>query len=237
MAQQPSDYQHPEMLVEPSWLAAQLGSEDLVIIDCDAAEVSSVRPHIPGAVQMPIHPYLRDVQTNVGVLPADQAMAILGGLGVGDGRRVICYDSQGGVLAARCWWVLWYYGYENVALLNGGWIAWQAEGLPTERDWHVPVPGRFVAQPIADRIASCDTMLPRLDDDDFVPLDVRSDLEWHGTPESPRDQREGYIPGAVHIEWKHFIDWDHAARFRPAAELAALLEANGVTRGKAVVPY
>ena len=49
--------------------------------------------------------------------------------------------------------------------------------------------------------------------------------------------REGYIPGAVHIEWKHFMDWQDSARFKPAGEIAALLEAHGITRGKAVVPY
>lgn len=237
MSELPRHYSRPDLLVEPSWLAERLGADDILVIDCDAPEVSAARPHIPGAVQLPIHPYLRDIRTNVGVMPPDQASDILGGLGVGDGRRVICYDSQGGVLAARMWWVLWYYGYENAALLNGGWIAWAAERLPVEREWRTPVRGDFVARPNPDRIASCDVILPRLDDDDFVALDVRSDLEWAGTPETRNNQREGYIPGAVHIEWKHFVDWQDAARLKPADQLTALLEARGITRGKTVVPY
>lgn len=237
MADLSRQYARPELLVEPAWLADRLGDSDILVIDCDDAETLAARPHIPGAVQLPIHPYLRDVQTNVGVVPPDQATAILGGLGVGSGRRVICYDSQGGVLAARCWWVLWYYGFEDVALLNGGWIAWAAEGRPVERDWRSPTPGDFVARAVPERIADCGVILPRLGDDDFVTLDVRSDLEWAGTPPSQRNQREGYIPGAVHIEWKHFMDWQDSARFKPAGEIAALLEAHGITRGKAVVPY
>lgn len=237
MADLPRQYPRPDLLVEPAWLDDHLGDDDLLIIDCDDVEVSAGRPHIPGAVRLPIHPYLRDIDTNVGVLPPEQATALFAGLGVGNGRRVICYDSQGGVLAARCWWVLWYYGYENVAVLDGGWIAWAAEGRPAERDWREPAPGDFVAAPVAERIASCDVILPRLEEDDFVALDVRSDLEWAGTPLSPRNQREGYIPGAVHIEWKHFVDWPNAARLRPADQIATLLETNGITRGKAVVPY
>jgi len=237
VAQTPPEYPRGDLLVEPAWLAAHLASDSILIIDCDAAEVSAARPHIPGAVALPIHPYLRDVETNVGVLPPHQATEILGGLGVGDGRRVICYDSQGGVLAARCWWVLWYYGYEDVALLNGGWIAWAAEGHPVERVWREPAPGDFEARPDPTRIASCDIILPRLEDDDFVALDVRSDLEWAGTPLNRNNQREGYIPGAVHIEWKHFMDWEDAARFKPAAQIATLLHAHGIQRGKAVVPY
>ncbi|HQZ89516.1 MAG TPA: rhodanese-like domain-containing protein [Thermomicrobiales bacterium] len=237
MSHPPRQYPCPDLIVEPAWLAAHLGDTDLLIIDCDDADVRAVRPHIPGAVPLPIHPYLRDIHTNVGVLPPDQATMILGGLGVGDGRRVVCYDSQGGVLAARCWWVLWYYGFENAALLNGGWISWAAEGNPVEHAWGEPVAGDFVAQPVGDRIADCDVILPRLGNDDFATLDMRTDLEWAGTPETVRNQREGYIPGAVHLEWKHFVDWEASARFKPALEIATLLESNGITRGKAVVPY
>lgn len=231
------EYPRQDLIVETSWLAARLEDDDILIIDCDAPEVAAARPHIPGAVGLPIHPYLRDVRTNVGVMPPEQATEILGGLGAGDGRRVICYDSQGGVLAARCWWVLWYYGYEDVALLNGGFIAWAAEGLLVEREWRGPSPGNFVARPHPDRIANCDVILPRLGDDDFVALDVRSDLEWAGTPASRNNEREGFIPGAVHIEWKHFVNWEDAARLKPADQLTEMLEADGITKGKAVVPY
>ncbi len=237
MADLPRQYPRPDLLVEPSWLADRIGDDDILIIDCDDADARAVRPHIPGAVGLPIHPYLRDIRTNVGVLPPEQATEILGNLGVGDGRRVICYDSQGGVLAARCWWVLRYYGYENAAVLNGGWIAWAAEGHASEHEWREPAPGDFVARAVPERIANCDVILPRLGDDDFVTLDTRSDLEWAGIPVNPRNQREGYIPGAVHIEWKHFVDWQDSARLKPAGQIAALLEANGITRGKAVVPY
>lgn len=230
-------YPRDDLLIEPVDLAAQLGSDDILIIDCDAAEVSIGRPHIPGAVQMQIHPYLRDVETNKGVLPPEQATEILSGMGVGNGRRVVCYDSQGGVLAARTWWVLWYYGYENTAVLNGGLIAWVAEGYPLEKEWQPLRPGDFVAAPIPERITNCDLILPQLGSSDFVTLDVRSDLEWSGKPLAQNNQREGHIPGTVHIEWKHFMDWDDNARFKPASEIAAMLESNGVTRGKAVAPY
>lgn len=237
MTESSRTYPRGELLIDPTELAAQLGSDDIVIIDCDAAEVSMGRPHIPGAVQMSIHPYLRDMTTNVGVLPSDQATEIFSSMGVGNGRRVICYDSQGGVLAARCWWVLWYYGHENTAVLDGGLIAWVAEGYPVEQEWQPRRAGDFVASAHPERITSCDLILPQLGSSDFVTLDVRSDLEWSGTPLARNNAREGYIPGAAHIEWKQFMDWDHNARFRPADEIAALLESNGVTRGKAVAPY
>ena len=47
----------------------------------------------------------------------------------------------------------------------------------------------------------------------------------------------GHIPGAVHIEWREFVDWENGSRFKPAAEIRAMLEGKGVTRDKRVVPY
>jgi thiosulfate/3-mercaptopyruvate sulfurtransferase len=230
-------YPRADLLVEPEWLAQHLDDPDIRISDCDPQEVATARAHIPGTTTLPIHPYLRDINTNVGVLPPEQAQQIFRELGISNASRVICYDSQGGVLAARAWWVLWYYGHEHAAVLNGGWNAWTDAGLPVTTAWTSPDAGDFTPRVHEDRITSCDLMLPHLGKDDFVPLDVRSDLEWQGTPLTQNNQNEGYIPGAVHIEWREFVDWDNAARLKPATEIAQLLESHGVTRDKRVAPY
>ena len=54
---------------------------------------------------------------------------------------------------------------------------------------------------------------------------------------NPANQREGHIPGAVHIEWREFVDWDNNAKLKPAAVIREMLEGAGVTRDKRVVPY
>ncbi len=230
-------YPRQELLVEPHWLAEHLHDPSIRIIDCDPAEVSSARPHIPGAVRLPIHPYFRNTETGVGVATAEQTEQILRALGVSDDTRVICYDSQGGLLGTRIWWVLWYYGHEKAAVLNGGWNAWLAEDLPSETTWVSPEPGNWTARVHEDRIASCDVILPWVNQEDFVPLDVRAYTEWAGTQPNPANQREGHIPGAIHLEWRDFVDWDNGARFKPAGEIRQMLESRGVTRGKRVVPY
>jgi thiosulfate/3-mercaptopyruvate sulfurtransferase len=230
-------YPRPELIVEPDWLVARLDDPELRVIDCDPAEVSASRAHVPGAVRLPIHPYFRNTATGVGVATAAQAEEIFRDLGVSPGTRVICYDSQGGTLAARVWWVLWHYGHEHVAVLNGGWTAWQAEGRPTEDVWRTPATGNWSAEAHDDRIAGCDVMLPWVGQHDFVPLDVRAVSEWAGTQPNPANQREGHIPGAVHIEWREFVDWENNAKLKPAAAIAARLESAGVTRDKRVVPY
>lgn len=234
---QSGTYPRQELIVEPVWLAAHLDDPGIVIIDCDPTEVSMGRAHIPGAVTLPIHPYFRNTETAVGVATAEQAQGILRDLGVNNSSRVICYDGQGGLLATRVWWVLWYHGFENAAVLNGGWVAWAAEGLPAETEWSQPEPGDFSAATVEDRIASCDTMLPLLNTSNFIPLDVRAIDEWAGQRLNPANQQEGHVPGAVHIEWRDFVDWENAARFKPTTELEALLEGRGVARDKRIVPY
>jgi thiosulfate/3-mercaptopyruvate sulfurtransferase len=230
-------YPRQDLLVEPEWLAARLDDPGVRTIDCDPTEVSFTRDHIPGAVELGIHPYFRNLDTGVGVATAAQTEQIMRQLGVSNDTRVVCYDSQGGLLAARVWWVLWYHGHTNVAVLNGGWPAWLAQGLPVTRTWALPEPGNFSATTHEDRIAGCDSMLPWVNSADFVPLDVRARAEWAGTQPNPANRREGHIPGAVHIEWRDFVDWGNTARFKPPSELLALLEGRGVTRDKRVVPY
>jgi thiosulfate/3-mercaptopyruvate sulfurtransferase len=230
-------YPRPELIVEPAWLAEHLNDSDLRIIDCDLPEAAMMREHIPNAVMLPIHPYFRNTETGVGVATAEQTEAMMRDLGVSSDTRVVCYDSTGGTLAARIWWVLWYYGHEQVAFLNGGWTAWEAEGHPTETEWQRPQPGDWSAVQHDDRIAACDVMLPWVGQADFVPLDVRAYSEWSGTQPNVANQREGHIPGAVHIEWREFVDWDNNTKLKPAAEIREMLEGAGVTRDKRVVPY
>lgn len=232
-------YARPELLVEPAWVLEHKDDPSVVIIDCDGLQAFQSRGHVPGAVALPVHPYFRNVETGEGVATPEQAETILRSLGVNQDSRVILYDSDGGRLAARTWWVLWYYGHENTALINGGWPAWIASRMPTTHEHPEVSPGDWTATVNEDRIASCDLMLPGIQRGDTVALDVRATEEWSGEKHAPNatNQQEGHIPGAVHIEWREFVDWDNATRFKPASAILGRLEAAGITFDKRVVPY
>jgi thiosulfate/3-mercaptopyruvate sulfurtransferase len=233
-------YARLELLVEPDWLDQHLDDPSVVIIDCDRPEIRGDRAHIPNARILPIHPYFRNTETGVGVATAGQTQAILRGLGVNDDTKVILYDSEGGLLATRVWWALWYHGFETTAVLNGGWPAWIASRRPTTRQHPQVTPGNVtISNTDEERLANCDVILPGLSSGDILPLDVRARDEWTGERPAPNasNQREGHIPGAIHIEWRDFVDWDNATRFKPAAEIDNILESHGVSRDKKVVPY
>ena len=225
------------LLVDAEWLTEHLDDPSVRLIDCDQQELSFNREHIPGAVAFPIHPYFRNTDTGVGVATAEQAEGILRGLGVSADTKVVCYDSQGGLMAARVWWVLWYYGHDNAAVLDGGWNAWTEAGLPTTREWAEPAAGDWSATVHPDRIESCDTIIAKLGDPGFQTLDVRSLGEWDGTRPSPTQRHLGHIPGTIHIEWVEFVDWDNGARFKPVATMRGMLDGLGINPDTRIVPY
>jgi thiosulfate/3-mercaptopyruvate sulfurtransferase len=233
-------YARPELLVEPDWLAQRLDDPNVIVIDCDRPEVRGGRAIIPNARILPIHPYFRNTDTGVGVATAGQTQEILRGLGVNDDSRVVLYDAEGGLLATRVWWALWYHGFENAAVLNGGWPAWIASRQPGVKEHPEVTPGNVtLSNTDEERLANCDVILPGIQTEDIVPLDVRAIEEWTGEKPAPNDsnQREGRIPGAIHVEWREFVDWENATRFKPAAEIERILEAAGVPRDKKIVPY
>jgi thiosulfate/3-mercaptopyruvate sulfurtransferase len=235
-------YARPELLVEPDWLDQHLNDPNVVIIDCDRPEMRLGRAILPNARILPIHPYFRNTKTGVGVATAEQTQKILRALGVNDDSKVVVYDSEGGLLATRVWWALWYHGFENVAVLNGGYPGWVASRRPTVKEHPEVTPGSVTidgSRTDPERLANCDVILPGIQKDEIVPLDVRAIEEWTGEKPAPNEsnQREGRIPGAIYVEWRDFVDWDNATRFKPAAEIKRMLEDLGVPRDKKIVPY
>ena len=234
-------YAHPELLTETDWLEEHLDDPDIRIVDCDPFDVYR-RAHIKGAVGIRVHHYIKQPGYDKEprkfplVAPPDTAKEVMESLGIGDGTRVVAYDSNGSLWAARLWWVLNYYGHTEVTVLNGGWQKWFGEGRPVTLD--VPKPEGAVFNPKAnpDLVCTLDYGTANVDNPDVVYLDVRSDGEWTGANDRG-NKRAGRIPGAVHLEWLNFLQDNPYRTLKPAGELRSLLEQAGVPPGKEVVTY
>ncbi len=72
---------------------------------------------------------------------------LLSGFGIGPETRVVVYDEGGGALAARLWWLLRWLGHAQVSLLDGGFAAWCAAGLPVSAERPPVRNGPLVARP------------------------------------------------------------------------------------------
>ncbi|MFJ2868189.1 sulfurtransferase [Kitasatospora sp. NPDC087314] len=143
-------------------------------------------------------------------------------LGVGADRPVVVYDGAASLAAARAWWLLRWAGHRDVRVLDGGYAAWLAAGLPVSTEVPAPAEGDFKPAP---------GQLPVVDAEGTASwarsallLDARAGERYRGESE-PVDPRAGHIPGAVSAPTAENVTAD--GRFRPAAELAARFRALG----------
>ncbi len=233
----PSHYPRPEMLAETGWLAEHLDDPSVRIVDCDDP-AAYWRLHIPGAVGLQAHHYLKDPRDPVHVMPPDVFAAAMSAHGIGDDTLVVAYDGSGGKYAARLWWTLEYYGHTRCKLLNGGFHKWLREGRPVTRDVPSIGPARFQVRSGPDCLCTVDDVRDAVGRDDTAVWDVRSLAEHSG--DDPRENRRaGHIPGAAHLEWLELTDAppEWSGHLLPADEIRQRLEAAGITPDKQVYAH
>ena len=227
-----ADYPRGELLVEGDWLQPHLNDPNLRIVDCDLPDAYR-RVHIPGAVN-PVDHYYKNPDDRRFIMQPGQFARAMADLGISDDTLVIAYDAAG-TTAGRLWWCLNYYGHTNVRVLNGGWNQWLAEGRPMTMAVTRPVAsGPFTPKPDESMRATAEYIMEHLDDPNVVIWDVRSEGEWNGS-NTRGNQRQGHMPGAVHLEWTNNLTADELKRWKPEQELRDQLAACGITPEKQVI--
>ncbi|MBX3061305.1 MAG: sulfurtransferase [Anaerolineae bacterium] len=215
-------------LIPPEELQRHLVDPDWVIVDCrfELADTGVGRRqyaagHIPGALYAHLDEDLSGPPvTDNGrhPLPTPAAMtALFGRLGIDDRKQVVVYDAGNGAYAARLWWMLHYMGHGATAVLDGGWAAWQAAGLPASQEVAVGRTAVFTGAPRSD-------WLVQMADVPGVSLlvDSRGPARYRGEIE-PIDKKAGHIPGAVNYFYEQ--NWGANGRYLPADQLRARFQA------------
>jgi thiosulfate/3-mercaptopyruvate sulfurtransferase len=209
-----------------SLMALPAAGNGVVLLDCrfDLADTEAgarayAEGHLPGAHCVHLDRDLSGAKTGRNgrhPLPAREALAAAcGRWGIGPETRVVAYDAQGGVYAARAWWLLRWLGHTTVAVLDGGLPAWRAAGGPlsTETPAAAALPPYPAAAAPAMPQIDADTLLARLGRVRL--LDARAGERFRGEVE-PLDPVAGHIPGATLRCFKDNLD---GSRFKPAAVL------------------
>jgi len=215
-------------LIDPSTLAA-LTPDEVLIVDCrfDLADPERggrdyLDGHVPGAVYASLDRDLSDLSRQAeGLgrhpLPLESAFnTLLSRWGWRAGMQVVGYDAAGGALAAaRLWWLLRLTGVPGVAVLDGGYAAWLAAGLPVEAGQPAArrpseLCMRYVpTQILLDPAALCDSP-------DQLVLDARAAPRYRGEIE-PIDPVGGHVPGALNRPFTDNLGSD--GRFKSPARL------------------
>jgi thiosulfate/3-mercaptopyruvate sulfurtransferase len=216
-----------QTLISPTELAPQLANEQWAIVDCrfdltdpGAGERHFLEAHIPGARYAHLDRDLSGEKTGVNgrhPLPtAEQMRQRFSALGVGPGTQVVAYDADSGMYAARLWWLLRFMGHEAVAVLDGGFARWTAEGHPVRggrEEWRAAT---FVGAARDSWTVDADTVLRGLDDDSRPLVDARAETRFRGENET-LDKIGGHIPGARNHFFQHNLTGDK--RFKTPDEL------------------
>jgi thiosulfate/3-mercaptopyruvate sulfurtransferase len=233
-------------LVGTEWLAARLGEPGLVVVDVrwyldparrgrDAWRAG----HVPGSVFLDVD---SDLSAPGGgrCLPCGrhpwpsgaQVARVMGAVGIGPGVRVVAYDDAAGSVAARLWYLLRAYGHDDVAVLDGGFPKWTAEGRATSTDEPRVTPRAFTSRLrpgfVIDKAGMVAAQGGRL------VLDARAAERYRGEVE-PIDPRKGHLPGAKSAPWTGNLTADPLPVFLPPAALRARYLSLGAGRDGPIV--
>lgn len=231
-------------LVETDWLANHLDAPDVVVIDGswhlptanrDGA-TEYLTEHIPGALFFDID---KIADTDSGLphmLPSPEKFSsTMRKMGIGDGKRIVVYDSVGMFSAARVWWTFRVMGAEDVAVLNGGLPKWKSEGHPLEEGAAPPTSERhFTARKNSALVRDASDVLAASDAGSEQIIDARSAARFAGEAPEPRaGLRSGHIPGSLNVPYDVLLNED--GTFKSPPQIKAVFEAAGLVNGKPVV--
>ena len=197
-------------IVETDWLAEHLSAPDLVVVDGSLhlpntgrnARAEYADEHIPGALFFDINDVADPDSPLPHMLPTTVIFASkMKKMGIGDGTRVIAYDSQGIYSAARVWWMLRTMGHEDVAVLNGGLPKWKAEGHAVTDEATTPKTERhFTPRFNATLVRDVDDVKSAIVSGAEQIVDARSAGRFTGQAAEPREGlRSGHMPSAKNV--------------------------------------
>lgn len=233
-------------IISAETLKENLNNPNWAILDCrfylqepELGYQEYLESHIPGAIYIHLDRDLsgeiKPGKTGRHPLPDSETFAgRLSNWGIDNETQVIAYDSMGGAIAARLWWMLRWLDHEKVAVMNGGWRAWSDQGYSLEGGENTRERRTFIAVEHPEYIADVGMVEQIREDDNFLLLDARSPNRYWGL-EEPIDIRAGHIPGAVTAPYENNLTAE--GYFLTPAELRGRFESllEGVPTSQVVV--
>jgi thiosulfate/3-mercaptopyruvate sulfurtransferase len=236
------EYAHPDVIVDTQWIYDHMNDPQVRIAEVDYNPATSYTiGHIPGAVLFDWKQDLND-QNKKDIIPKEGCEDLLQRAGVNNDTILVLYGDYKNWFAAFAFWVLKYYGFNDVKLMNGARKKWFEEDRPVSLDVPSYPRGSFKASEPDNSIR---VLIPYvkeiLSSKDKILIDVRSPEEYSGkilvlpVYASEQPPRGGHIPGAINIPWDWSVNED--GTFKSPEELRNIYNSMDVTNNKEVITY
>jgi thiosulfate/3-mercaptopyruvate sulfurtransferase len=229
-------------LVSTQWLEDHLTAPDVRVVDGSwhiptenrDAQAEYLQAHIPGAIFFDIDKICDATSPLPHMMPHPTAFASwMRKMGLGDGSRIVVYDTAGLFSAPRVWWMLRVMGHEDVVVLDGGLPKWIAEGRPVEDLATIPRERHFTLRFDSDLIRDQAQVAAALAASTQV-VDARPAGRFRGDEPEPRPGvRSGHIPGSASLPWNTLLDSEGA--LLPREGIAEAFKAAGVSVNKPMI--
>ncbi|MCE7985136.1 MAG: sulfurtransferase, partial [Caldilinea sp. CFX5] len=234
-------YVYPDVLVETSWVANNLNRPNTCFVEVDVDTSAYEQGHIPGAIGWN---WQRDTQAQImRDIPSPRDFTtLLECAGISNDTTVILYGDNNNWFAAYAFWLMKYYGHEDVRLMNGGRQKWMAEGREMTTMLPQPQPGHYTINGIRRELRALRPFVEEsVSHQGRALVDVRSPDEYSGKLLAPAhipqegSQRGGHIPGAASIPWATAVGGDGC--YKSYTELQQIYGDKGITDDKEVIAY
>jgi thiosulfate/3-mercaptopyruvate sulfurtransferase len=228
------------VVVTTDWAADHLNDENVRLAEVDVNTYQYDKGHIPGAVGWNWKTQLQD-QLQRTIASKEDFEQLLQESGIDNDTTIVLYGDNNNWFAAWAYWLLKYYGHEDVKILDGGRAKWEAE----ERELTTDVPS-YDSTDYSISVEKPEYRAFREDVEETIQgngyglVDVRSSDEFTGKILAPPgldelSQRPGHIPGASNIVWSEALNED--GTFKNKEELKELYEEHGITPDKKIITY
>jgi thiosulfate/3-mercaptopyruvate sulfurtransferase len=230
-----------DVLVSTEWLEKNLNNPKVRIIEVSVAPGVYERGHIPGAVNFAWHrdlvdPVRRDIASQ------ENFQALLRKSGISADTTTVLYGDNNNWFAAWGAWVFDVYGVDNVKLLDGGRVKWEAEKRALDNRAKTPVAGNVTVKAANKNLRAFlpDVLAAAEKRSDVQLVDIRSADEYNGKVFAPQGVQElavraGHVPGAVNVPWGQAVSAD--GTFKSVEELKKIYGAVGIDGSKPIITY
>lgn len=204
-------------LIEASKLKEWLdNADDFLLFDCrfdltnsEAGHQSYLTGHIPSAIYVDTDKDLASEKNGKNgrhPLPSiEQWQKTYAELGITPNKKIVIYDNQGAIFAARLWWMLYAVGHQKIFLLNGGYPAWVRANYGTETRENIRVATPETKLQNYQNLVLVDVVEENIKTSQFTILDARANDRFHGNNET-LDPVGGHIPGAINRCFKDNLE-------------------------------